>query len=239
MFSKFFKRPSAVQAIQQAPDEIEFVEQLAGSGLDALRMELAPRLMRFDGIENAYLPKLQYRCEDKPRSCLLLVERAPLAAQRKEEIAAACAGIIPMDICFSLDLPNDLVSKVTALCRPLLLPELALFECPLVVKPGPQSSMPAEWSMGVSFWFVAAASYEDALVHAVASARAAGFEFVDVYQGQVLQIDHTKWWDEIVMKQWREYSEHLPTQQQIDVAVATGGAFQGPTVGPIALGSPR
>lgn len=236
MLSRFFRKSGAARSVQQAADGIAFVDQVSGSGLDALRMQLAPRLWPFKSIENGYLPKLTLRGEANPRNCLLLVEREPLAPEQKEAIAAACAGTIALDIYFSRELPSELVATVTSHCRPLFLPGLALFECPLIVKRGLNTSMPSEWPTGVSFWYVAATSVEDALARAVGSARTEGFEFVDVYQGKVVQIDHTKWWDGVVMKQWREYATHLPTQQQMDAAVATGGIFMGPNIGPLAEG---
>ena len=233
MFSRFFRKLSPVQALEQPLAGIEFVEPMQGSGLDTLRMELATRLLQHRLIENAYLPKLRYPGEETLRSCLILVEREPITPRQKEAIAAVCSGIIPLDVCYALDLPRTLLSSVRSVCRPLYLPDLALFECPLLVRKGTNQGMPSEWPLGVSFWYVAAKNYEDALIHAVGSAKGIGFEFVDLYRGKVIQVDPKKWWDELVMKQWRDYSNHLPTQQQIEIAVATGGIFMGPNIGPI------
>jgi hypothetical protein len=233
MFSRFFQKPRPVQPLEQPLDGIEFVEPVQGAGLDALRMELATRLLQHRLIENAYLPKLRYSGEEVFRNCVILVEREPISPRQREAIAAACSGIIALDVCYAHDLPRPLLSSVRSVCRPLYLPDLSLFECPLLVKKGTNQGMPSEWPLGVSFWYVAAENYEDALIHAIGSAKAIGFEFVDVYQGKVIQVDPTKWWDELVMKQWRDCSTHLPTQRQIEIAVATGGLFMGPNIGPI------
>lgn len=233
MFSRFFRKPRSVRAVEQPRDGIEFIEPVQGSGLDALRMELATRLLQHRLIENAYLAKLRYPGEEVLRNCLVLVECEPITPPQKETIAAACSGIIPLDVCYARDLPRTLLASVGSVCRPLYLPDLSLFECPLLVKKGTNQGMPSEWPLGVSFWYVAAENYEDALHHAVASAKAMGFEFVDVYQGKVIQIDPKKWWDELVMKQWHDYLDQLPTQRQIEIAVATGGLFMGPSIGPI------
>lgn len=233
MFSRLFKKQPAVQQVQRPRDGIEFAGQMTGTGLDALRMELAPRLQVLKRIQNGYLPKLLYPGESLPRNCLLLVESEPCSHTEKVSAAASCAGIVPMDICFASDLPSELVRKATSLCRPLLLPDLAFFECPLVVRRGSNTEMPPEWPLGVSFRYVAAPNFEDALLHAVGSAKAEGFEFVNVFQGKVIQIDHTKWWSGVVMEQWQQYADHLPSQAQVEAAVATGGLFRGPTIGPV------
>jgi hypothetical protein len=236
MFSRFFKKPTAVQALEQPRDAIEFAEPMQGSGLDSLRMELAARLSQQQLIENAYLPKLRYPGEEITRNCLVLVEREPMAPRQRQKVAGACSGIIPLDILYAHDLPSTLLSSIKSLCRPLYLPDLALFECPLLVRRGTNPDMPLQWPRGISFWYVAAQNHEDALVHAVGSAKAIGFEFIGLYEGKVIQIDPKKWWGELVMKQWRDYSTHLPTQEQIEVALITGGIFMGPNIGPVAAG---
>lgn len=233
MLSRFFKKPPAVRKVQQPRYGIEFVDQMSGTGLDALRMELAPRLRSMERVDNGYLAKLHYSGEATPRNCLVLFEGEYCSQSQKLDVAASCAGIIPMDICFASDLPSGLVTKVVAVCRPILLPDLALFECPLIVRRGPKAEMPSTWPLGVSFRYVAAANFEDALLQAVMSAKADGFEFVNVYEGKVVQIDHTKWWSGVVMRQWKQYAEHLPSQAAVEAAVATGGLFRGPTIGPL------
>lgn len=234
MFSRLFGKPRPVRTLQQSLDGIEFAGPVQGSGLATLRMELAPRLRQWPIIDNAYLPKLQYVQEDSPRNFLVLIEHETTTPTQKEQIAAACSGLVPMDIFYSLDLPRPLMALVRSGCMPLFVPDLSWFECALLVKRGTNEGMPPEWPLGVSFWYVAAYNYEDALFAAVAAARASGFEFVNVYDGKVVQLDVTKWWSDLVMTKWREYSEHLPTQQQVEVAVSTGGLFMGPTIGPAA-----
>lgn len=236
MFSRLFGKPKPVRTLEQSVHEIHFAGPVQGSGLATLRMELAQRLRQWPVIANAYLPKLQYAHEAVPRNCLVLVENEPTRPAQKEEIAATCSGLVPMDIYYSLDLPRSLMDSVRSGCIPLFVPGLSWFECPLLVKKGTNQGMPVEWPLGVSFWYAAAHNYDDALFAAVAAARAAGFEFVNVYGGRVLQLDPAKWWSDLVMGKWREYSEHLPTQQQVEIALATGGLFMGPTIGPTTAG---
>ena len=211
MFSRLFGKPKAVRTLQQLPDGIGFVGPVQGSGLATLRMALAQRLGQWPVIRNAYLPRLQYAHEEHPRNCLVLVEHEPASFVPKEEIAAACPGIVPLDIFYSFDLPRPLMALVSASCTPVFVSGLFWFECPLLVRKGTSERMSAEWPLAVSFWYVAAKNYEDALLVAVAAACDAGFEFVSVYGGKVVQLDPQKWWSGLVMDKWRDYSDHLPS----------------------------
>lgn len=233
MFSRLFKKPSAVQKLEQPRDGIDFIEPIHGSGLDSLRLELATRLLKSRRIENAYLPRLQYSGEKVIRNCLVLIEFEPLTAGQKEAVAAQCSGITPLDIHFAQDLPPTILSAVLSNCDPLYLQGLSLYECPLIVRNGSNPDMPPEWPRAMSFWWVAAKTPEEALRHAVSAAKEVGLEFMDLHEGKVSQFD-PKFWSELVLSHWRDYSEYLPTQEQIEAAVATGGVFKGPNLGPLA-----
>ena len=232
MFGRFFKQPSPVQKVEQPRGGIHFIEPIQGPGLDSLRLELATRLLKSRNIENAYLPKLQYAGEEVIRNCLVLVESEPLTAGQKEAIAAQCSGITPLDIHFAQDLPSMPLSAVLSNRNPLYLQGLSLYECPLIVRNGSNPDMPPEWPCAMSFWWVTAKTPEEALRHAVGAAKEAGFVFVDLHEGKVSQFD-PKYWSELVLKHWRDYSEHLPTQEQIEAAAVTGGIFKGPNLGPL------
>ncbi|MDI4635817.1 hypothetical protein J7U46_22315 [Pelomonas sp. V22] len=233
MFGSLFPKKKAIQVLQQRFDEIEVSGEVQGSGLDELRVELALRLRAHPGVENAYLPRLRYHGEDSFRNCLAIGLTHDLDLDQRESIAASCGGIIPLDILFLDALPDPISLKIESQCRRLFLGKLAFFECPLLVRKGSNAEMPANWPRAVSFWYFAATDYKEALVAAVAAARADGYVFDDVYEGKVAQLDPSKWWEEHVMVRWAEHADFFPSQERVEAVVATGGLFRGPNLGPV------
>lgn len=232
MLGSLFSRKKPLQVLRQPLSEIEVVGEVEGSGLDELRVELALRLRVHSAVENAFLPKLRYHGEDSFRNCLVISLARNLDGDQRENIAAGCGGIIPLDVLF-LDALSDRISlKIESQCRRLFPGELAFFECPLLVQKGTNAEMPAEWPRAVSFWYVAAADYKEALVMAVRAARADGYVFDDVYGGKVAQLDPGEWWEKHVMTRWTEHADFFPSQERVEAVVATGGLFRGPNLGP-------
>lgn len=236
MLGSFFSKMKPLQVLQQPLNEIDVVGEVEGSGLDELRVELALRLRKHSAVKNAYLPKLKHRSEDSFRNCLAISLAHNLKSDHREEIAAGCSGIIPLDILFLDALPDSVSLKIESQCRRLFLDELAFFECPLVVRKGTNAEMPAEWPGAISFWYAAAADYKEALIAAVRAAKADGYIFDDVHEGKVAQLDPRKWWEEYVMTRWKEHADFFPSQERVEAVVATGGLFRGPNLGPFSAG---
>jgi hypothetical protein len=233
VFGNLFSKKKPLQVLQQPLENVVVLGEMQGNGLIELRIELAVRLCVFPSVVNAKLPRLLYQGESTHRNCLVIAARTDLSERQREEIAAACAGIVPLDILFSDSLPNLILSRVEEQCKDLFIHDLPLFECPLVVRKGTNAEMPAEWPRAISFWYVAATDYEAALFAAVSSARAEGYEFEGVFENKVDQLDPKKWWSDHVLVKWKEYSAYLPSQERVDAVVRTGGLFRGPNLGPI------
>ncbi|BBH11992.1 hypothetical protein [Chromobacterium haemolyticum] len=227
MFSKLFgKKP--VKTIQQAAAKIKFAGSVQGTGLNALRIEIAKRLLGI-GLKNGYLAKLQYAHEEQQRICLVLDAPGKSDSQRPE-VAAAFSGVIPMDIVFSDAIPNEILQEITSSCPPILLLETKLFECPIVVGKGTNLDMPAEWTAAIVCFFVAAQDYQEALSVAVEQLRSEGYEFKSVYEGKVHLVDASQWWAGYVMEKWSKYADGFPSQREVEAMVATGAYFKGPVL---------
>lgn len=233
MFGNLFSKRTSLQVLQQPLEKVVVLGEMQGNGLIELRIELATRLCAFPSVMNAMLPRLLYEGESTHRNCLVIAPGAELNDNQREEIAAGCGGIVPLDILFSDSLPNTILSKIEEQCQNLFINDLALFECPLIVRKGTNTEMPAEWPSAISFWYVAATDYEAALVAAVNSARSEGYEFDGIFDDKVDQLDPKNWWAGHVMVKWKEYSDYLPSQERVHAVVRTGGLFRGPNLGPI------
>src|SRR5690606_31667552 len=103
-----------------------------------------------------------------------------------------------------------------------------LFECPMVVSRGANEVMPKEWKGAILTYFVAAEDFETALFKAVNDLKLDGYKFENVFDGKVNQLDPSKWWNEYVLERWSEYSDHFPSQNDIEIIVKTGGMYKGP-----------
>jgi hypothetical protein len=229
MLGKLFGRRS-VKSIEQPVAEMEFLGDVQGAGVNSLRISLAERLRSVSGVSNAYLARVQYSGENKPRVALA-VDATSIPEARKKDIAAHCSGVLPMDILFLDSLPESKAASLRNNYTPLFLPNLKLFECPIRVTRGTNSEMPPEWKGAIIFFFVASASYQEALLVAVAQLRAEGYEFRDVQNGKVNQLDPSLWWSSYVVEKWSAYATHFPSQSEIEAIVATGGYFKGPALG--------
>ncbi|KUM03813.1 hypothetical protein Cv017_17320 [Chromobacterium subtsugae] len=230
MFRKFFgEKP--VQTLEQNTSAIEIVGDIQGQGVNALRMELAIRLLRFPAIQNAYLARVKYKSEQTIR-VLFVISAEGITEAKKHEIAGACSGVIPLDILFLEALPEHMASDIKTNCNPLLIEGLSLFECPLIVCRGANTEMPSDWLEAIAFYYVSAENYENALIKAVELIRSEGYEFKTVFNGKVNQLDPKKWWEEHVLAtKWSQYAEHFPSQAAMDAIVATGGVFKAPMLG--------
>ena len=229
MLSKLFGKRT-VSRIEQPFNAINLLGNVEGSGVNSLRIALAARLNSVSGVANAYLARVQYAGEDKPRVGLAL-DAPSLSEAEKSEIASRCSGVVPMDILFLDSLPDSTVASLRSSYTPLFLPDLKLFECPIRVTRGSNSEMPPEWKGAIIFFYVASSSYQEALLVAVAQLRAEGYEYQTVANGKVNQLAPSVWWSEFVMEKWSEHAAHFPSQSELEALVATGGYFKGPALG--------
>ena len=106
-----------------------------------------------------------------------------------------------------------------------------LWQCPLKVERGSYQQMPAHWLGAIVNFYVGAPTYEEALMKAVQVLRQMGMVFVDLANGQVMQLDPSKWWDGHVIANFPEHYAFFPSQDQINNIVSEGLVFHGPFAG--------
>lgn len=210
--------------------EVEFVGDLDGNAVNALRFEVGKILKTFPCIRNAYLSAIQYKGEKKPRISLVIESSEP-SEVIGADVANQCAGIVPMDIMFLDSCSPSLLEKILSNTEPLFNDSNLLFECPLIVSRGNSQDMPEEWSGAILNYFVAAKDYEAALYKSVNDLRSDGYKFESVHDGKVNQLDPTVWWEQYVMGKWSKYADHFPSQEDIEIILVTGGIHKGPALG--------
>jgi hypothetical protein len=230
VLNNLFGKKKKHKEIQTSTSEMEFLGELEGNGVDALRFEIGKILKQFPHVKNAYLSRLKYRGEDKQRISLV-IESSESSSEVGPEVANQCAGIIPMDIIFSDSCTPNVIQEIRLNSAPLFVESNLLFECPIVVSRGTNTDMPAEWKGAILYYFVAAQEYEAALIKAATDLKSDGYKFETVYDGKVNQIDPTVWWDQYVMEKWPEYADHFPSQEDMEIILITGGLHKGPALG--------
>lgn len=77
-----------------------------------------------------------------------------------------------------------------------------------------RSEMPTHLAGAFVAVYVAAVDHEAALAQAVARIQARGYEFIDLADGKVHQLDPLKW-DDYVERAWPEFAAHFPTQAEV------------------------
>ncbi len=229
MLGKLFdkNRPEQIEA---KVSDMDFLGDLEGDGVDALRFEVGKILSSFSQVKNAYFSRLKYKSEDKFRIAMI-IESPEASHELGGKIAQACAGIGPIDVMFSNTCNSALIHDIKENSRPLFSNSNLLFECPIVVSRGFNEQMPQAWKRAILTYFVAAPDYESALLKAASDLKSEGYKFETVYDGKVNQLDPAIWWDQYVMEKWKEYSDHFPSQEDIEVIVVTGGMHKGPALG--------
>jgi len=229
LLEKLFGKKKPVQ-LEAKVSDMEFLGDLEGNGVSALRFEIGKILRSFSQVENAYFSKLKYKDEDKFRIALI-IEASESSHELGKEIANKCAGISPMDVMFSNSCTPALFQNIKENSEPLFSDTNLLFECPIVVSRGSNGEMPKEWKGAILSYYVAAPDYESALRRAADDLKSDGYKFENVYDGKVNQLDPTIWWDQYVMEKWSEYSDHFPSQEDVEIIVITGGIHKGPALG--------
>lgn len=75
--------------------------------------------------------------------------------------------------------------------------------------------------------FVAAADHEAAAFAAVSKLTSQGFEFVDISDGKIQELDPRKW-DAFVKEAWADFEQYFPKQSQVVSELDSGFSFVGP-----------
>jgi hypothetical protein len=230
VLGKLFGKKKEPKQLEAKVSDMEFLGDIEGNGVSALRFEVGKVLREFPQVKNAYFSKLKYKGEERLRIALV-IDSSEASNELGREIAEQCAGISPMDVMLSSSCANTLLSNIMANSEPLFSDANLLFECPIVVSRGTNQEMPLEWKGAILSYYVAAPDYESALLKAADDLKSDGYKYENVHDGKVSQLEPAVWWEQYVMEKWPEYSDHFPSQEDIQVLVVTGGIHKGPALG--------
>ncbi len=92
------------------------------------------------------------------------------------------------------------------------------------------SAMPTNLAGAYVPVFVGAADHESGVERAVRKLQQQGFEFIDLVDAKVDELD-PKEWDEFVGASWPEFSREFPTQKIVLEALKNEFLFTGPFAG--------
>lgn len=95
-----------------------------------------------------------------------------------------------------------------------------LFLLNLQIGRGENREMPPHLAGAFVAVYVAAPDHEAALIQGVAQIQARDYEFIDLADGKVHQLDPLQW-DEYVAGVWPEFREHFPTQAEVLAGLAS------------------
>ncbi len=102
-----------------------------------------------------------------------------------------------------------------------------LFRIMVHIGRGTNTDMPQNLVGAYVPLFVAAPDHEAAAMKAVSSLTKQGFEFIDIADGQIHELDPSKW-DAFVEEVWPEFISHFPKQTKVLAEVNDGFLFTGP-----------
>lgn len=105
-----------------------------------------------------------------------------------------------------------------------------LFRLTLKVGRGKNTDMPINLVGAFVPVFVAATDHEAAAMRAVAEIRQQGFEFLDIADHKIDELNPDKW-ASFVKEAWPEFEAHFPTQQTVISQINHDFLFFGPFVG--------
>ena len=106
-------------------------------------------------------------------------------------------------------------------------PKNRLFRITIHIGRGTNPEMPSNLVGAHVPVFVGAADHELAAHKAVASLSKRGFEFLDISDRQIQELDPTKW-DAFVQEVWSEFAQQFPTQQEVLEKLDSELLFTGP-----------
>lgn len=102
-----------------------------------------------------------------------------------------------------------------------------LFRLTLHVLRGSNTDMPQSLVGAHVPVFVSAADHEAAALAAVSKPTSQGFEFVDISDGRIHELDPCKW-DSFVNEAWADFAQYFPKQSQVVGELDGGFLFVGP-----------
>ena len=232
MLSKWLSAKKPFKALEIAPEQIHFLGEPDGGGTAVLKADLSKILVAEGNVAKAYLSRVRYGSDVQIRLALVVDSRAP-AVQTAEVIARACQQLVMIDILFMESLSPSALENLTESISPFFPihgPENLLFLINMQIGRGENSEMPANLIGAYVAVFVAATNTEAAALAAVKQLRSQGYEFLDVSDKKIHQLD-PEGWNEYVKSAWPEFETHFPSQDDVILGLPFGRVFFGPFVG--------
>jgi hypothetical protein len=93
-----------------------------------------------------------------------------------------------------------------------------LFRIILRIARGTNTEMPSNLVGAYVPVFVGASDHEAAVLKAVSAVRSRGFDFIDIADHQIHELDSQKW-DAFVIETWPEFVAHFPVQTDVVAAL--------------------
>ncbi|WP_175893668.1 hypothetical protein [Burkholderia cepacia] len=105
-----------------------------------------------------------------------------------------------------------------------------LFRVTLHIRRGVNQEMPSNMAGAYVPVFVAGENHEAGATSAVSEISRRGFEFVDIPDGKIYELD-PHLWDEFVKEAWPEFTMYFPSQSEVCDGLSKGFIFVGPFAG--------
>jgi hypothetical protein len=105
-----------------------------------------------------------------------------------------------------------------------------LFRLTVHIGRGTSTEMPQNLVGAYVPIFVGAVDHEAAAMKAVSNLTKRGFEFIDIADRQIHELDPEKW-DAFVKEAWSEFSDYFPPQSKVLGELNTEFLFTGPFAG--------
>lgn len=106
-------------------------------------------------------------------------------------------------------------------------PPLRLFRITCHVGRGSNTEMPANLRGAYVPVFIGATDHEGAARLAIAGLRDRGFEFLDIADGKIDELDPIKW-DSFIASAWPDFLDYFPSQEAVLKGLASEFYFTGP-----------
>jgi hypothetical protein len=230
MFSRLFGGKKPYKEVQNAASGIHLLGEPTGDGVAALKAQLAAVLAAEGNVSRAFLSRVRYGGGEQVRLALVVDGRAP-QQQMAEAIAAGCQAIVAIDILFLESLAAPAVEQLEA-SLPFFPAEAKnkLFLINAQVGRGSNPGMPHNLSGAYVPVFVGAPDADAAARAAVRHLAAQGFEFLDVADKKIHQLDPQSW-QSYLEEAWAGFASHFPSQEVVLAGLPYGQVFFGPFAG--------
>lgn len=106
-------------------------------------------------------------------------------------------------------------------------PTNKLFRLTVHIRRGTSTEMPKNLIGAYVPIFVGAQDHEAAAIKAVSSLTTRGFEFIDIADGKIHELDPIKW-DTFVKEAWPEFVSYFPSQDKVLLELDSDFLFTGP-----------